>query len=69
MTKVDGPVGQTTGAGKLDVIRAQHFQHFSTHQTHDQGELEMASVMAGKVMWCQPLAVISPELHQPICTT
>ena len=30
---------------------------------------KMASVIAGRVMWCQPLAVISPELHQPICTT
>ena len=29
----------------------------------------MAKVMAGSTMWCQPLAVISPLDHQPICTT
>src|SRR5574343_1319302 len=40
MAEMDGAVGQAAGAGKLDVVGAQHLQHLGTYQPHDQRDLE-----------------------------
>ncbi|MNU99358.1 hypothetical protein D3C71_894870 [compost metagenome] len=40
MAEVDGAIGQAPGACELDVVGAQHLQHFCAHQPHDQRELE-----------------------------
>ncbi|ENN88838.1 hypothetical protein RHSP_37710 [Rhizobium freirei PRF 81] len=39
MTEIDAPARNAAGAGKLDVVGAQHLEHFGAHQTHDQRDL------------------------------
>src|SRR5665647_2091027 len=40
VAKVNGPVAQTPGTGKADVVGTQDLQHFSAHQTQDECELK-----------------------------
>jgi hypothetical protein len=78
VAEMDRPCGQAAGAGEADIIGAEHFEHFSAHQPHDQGHLEQAErdrgqdqrLEAGKREQpggppADPHHVAAPERRQP----